>query len=995
MRSTLSTTLLLAPLWLASLAGPALAQASEWRHSGSLYLLTTPEGASLPDAASLTDFPVLVRLHRDFFDFGQARPGGEDLRFSSSTGAPLAYHIEAWDPAGGTASIWVRVPMIRGNARQEIKVSWGNANAASESSGRAVFNAANGYLSVWHMSEPVTDEVGTLASRDVGTTATAGVVGPARRFAGEQGIFCGDSIPNYPSGASPHSSSAWLRAEKPNTTILGWGNEGGGNGSKVRMLLQSPPHVRVDSDFADVKGQSRLPLREWIHVVHTYERGESRLYVNGRLDGATAPTLKIRSPARLWIGGWYDHYDFVGDIDEVRISSVARSAEWIRLEYENQRSLPTLAGPLVPPGDDFSVSPERLQLREGESATLSARAGGAQKLYWILRSDGQETVIAVDRLTLTFPAGRVVGDRSLGLQLRAVCAREIKTRDIPVTIEERIPEPSFTLRAPAAWDGRQTIEVVPDIANLDDMKRAGAGDLTYRWSVSDIAVIQEAPPGKLVLQRAQKSGQMTVQLAIANGGAETTRAITILVDEPPRDAWVERTPAPDEKPQDHQLFARDERGEGTLHYRGALKEAADTVSLKVYAGDQLYRTETSDLAADRAYAFAVRLKPGLIEYRTELIARRGGNETVVETVRDLVCGDAYLINGQSNAEATDVGPDDPPYTSEWIRSYGSMAGDPQGARLERWGNAVCRDRDGGKAQIGYWGLELARRLVESQQIPICILNGAVGGTRIDQHQRSPADPEDVATIYGRLLWRARKARLTHGIRGILWHQGENDQGADGPSGGFGWETYRQYFVELAAAWKQDYPNLQHYYVFQIWPRACAMGIDGSDNRLREVQRTLPSWFSNLSVMSTLGIQPPGGCHYPPSGYAEIARLICPLLERDHYGKTFATSITPPDLKQAHFSSEKRDEIALEFDQPVVWDNALIHQLYLDGVKGRVASGTVAGNVLFLKLNGPVAAGTITYLDSREWSDRQLLRGENGIAALTFCEVPVLPGEPAR
>jgi hypothetical protein len=80
----------------------------------------------------------------------------------------------------------------------------------------------------------------------------------------------------------------------------------------------------------------------------------------------------------------------------------------------------------------------------------------------------------------------------------------------------------------------------------------------------------------------------------------------------------------------------------------------------------------------------------------------------------------------------------------------------------------------------------------------------------------------VATIYGRLFWRVQQARLTHGIRGVLWHQGENDQGADGPTGRYGWETYKQYFLNMSAAWKEDYPNIQHYYIFQIWPRACSM-----------------------------------------------------------------------------------------------------------------------------------------------------------------------------
>ena len=104
----------------------------------------------------------------------------------------------------------------------------------------------------------------------------------------------------------------------------------------------------------------------------------------------------------------------------------------------------------------------------------------------------------------------------------------------------------------------------------------------------------------------------------------------------------------------------------------------------------------------------------------------------------------------------------------------------------------------------------------------------------------------------------QQARLTHGIRAIIWHQGENDQGADGPTGGYGWETYQQYFIDMSAAWKEDLPNIQHYYVFQIWPNACSMGgSQGSGDRLREVQRTLPRLYSNMGIMSTLGIKPPG------------------------------------------------------------------------------------------------------------------------------------------
>jgi len=86
-----------------------------------------------------------------------------------------------------------------------------------------------------------------------------------------------------------------------------------------------------------------------------------------------------------------------------------------------------------------------------------------------------------------------------------------------------------------------------------------------------------------------------------------------------------------------------------------------------------------------------------------------------------------------------------------------------------------------------------------------------------------------------MLWRLQQARLTHGIRAVLWHQGESDQGADGPTGGYGWETYQPLFVEMSAGWKQDLPNVQHYYVFQIWPDSCSMGgRNGSGDMLREL-----------------------------------------------------------------------------------------------------------------------------------------------------------------
>jgi hypothetical protein len=147
-------------------------------------------------------------------------------------------------------------------------------------------------------------------------------------------------------------------------------------------------------------------------------------------------------------------------------------------------------------------------------------------------------------------------------------------------------------------------------------------------------------------------------------------------------------------------------------------------------------------------------------------------------------------------------------------------------------------------------------------------------------------------------------------------------------------------------------------------------------------------------MSTLGIRPPGGCHFPREGYDEFARLIHPLIERDVYGRQPAVSITPPNLLRAQFTTAP-DAITLEFDQPVKWNDALASQFYLDGEKDKVASGNATGSKLTLKLKEPTTAKTITCLREAKWNQDNLLWGENNIAALTFCDVPIGRQKDAR
>lgn len=966
-----------------------------WKHSGTVMVLTTPEGANLPAGSTVEQFPLLVRLDRDGFDFSQAKPDGADVRFTSSDGALLPHQIEEWDVAGGTASIWVRVPRIEGNSRLPLHLHWGNAGAESTSDGKAVFNESNGYLSAWHLGDTVRDETGRLESKDEGTTTAVGVIGKARRFADGARISCGDKISGYPTENMPHTTELWFRAERSNASLLGWGVQQ--RQGKVVMQMRGP-NVNTDCWFSDgnIKSSEPSALKEWHHAALAYESGNSHLYVNGVLVGKAGrgTPLKVGSPASLFIGGWHGEFGFTGELDEARVSKVTRSAEWVRLEYENQKPLQTAVGPLVPAGNTFAVTPEQITVPEGGRAKFTAQAGGAQKLYWSLVTDGGEQVLAVDRFGFEFAPGRVSADSKMTLRLKAVFADGVKTRDIALTVSETMPDPEFTLEAPSNWDGRTQLELRPRITNA-----AKAGDVCMAWSAGPAAVTKEALPDGLRLLAAQKNGPLTITATLNNGGEPVSRSVTIQVTQPTKHTWIERTPEDDEKPEEGQFYPRNDQNEATLHYRGVLEKKAAEVFLRVFADERLFADLKAKPDEKGRYTLAVKLKAGLVKYRIEF----GTADTVLDRVGDLVCGDVFLLEGQSNTEALDLRDEHPKprETNEWLRTYGGPMGRDDGVawlrqnwtgkpRPNLWSRAVWAPKQPEyDTFIGWWGMELGKRLVASEKMPICIINGALGGTRVDQHQRNAADPADVSTIYGRWLWRLRQAGLTHGVRAVIWHQGESDQPADNPEGRPGHEIYAPLFLEMVGGWQRDLPNARRYFMFQVWPNACAMGgQNGAGDRLREAQRTLPERFDNLSILSTLGIRPPGGCHYPKEGYNEFARMLHPLIGRDLYGRDPGVPITPPNLKRVSFANATKDTLTLEFDQGIVWLDSLTTQFYLDGEPGLVTSGSAKGNTLTLKLKAPTTVRTITYLQEKQWSQDTLLVGENGLAALTFCEVPI-------
>jgi len=377
---------------------PALAaDYTGWSGHRAIVLNTSASGANV--ATDVHDFPVLIRLGANEADILAAANGGNSIRFSKADDAtPLPYEIESW--SASAAAIWVKVDTIKGNnATQTIRMHWGNTGAASESNGAAVFDTAAGFSGVWHLG----DSTGGI-SRDATVHATGaawynapvlapGLIGRAVNFnqdgSGDPATAKYLMAPYNPANDNFKANStdgitlsAWVKRTANSggveQGILGrynWGT----NGRQAMIALNDGDQIRLfrsvngtNSGGAETNfGEQFIVDGQWTHVVATVKNGAQVLYVNGAQDVAqNTPT--IGSLDSIWAtsshlsfgrmapdhGGNPVHQSFHGLIDEARYTRTARSAAWVKLEYENQKAANTLVNIGLPgvPGAPTDVA---------------------------------------------------------------------------------------------------------------------------------------------------------------------------------------------------------------------------------------------------------------------------------------------------------------------------------------------------------------------------------------------------------------------------------------------------------------------------------------------------------------------------------------------------------------------------------------------------------------------------------------------------------------
>ena len=286
---------------------------------------------------TLADFPALVVLNtnRENFAYSQFDRGvPNDLRFANSNlTALLYYEVEEWN-TNGDSVIWARVPDLKGT-NTTIWAYWGNPNASNApayTTNGAVWESH--FRGVWHVSDEVVDSTshGNHAAAD-NSVGTDGVVAGGKSFNGsDQAITLGD-LDDFDM-LGDMTLSAWVKpdvASSGEDCIFGkWGD------SYMLSLSNRRPRFHIDG-WRDA--DTTLTGGEWGLVTVTYDDspGTVRFYVNGEPDGIHSYHQGAGTSGPLYLGRRGGEW-FQGEMDEFRMSDVARSSNWVWACWLNMAS---------------------------------------------------------------------------------------------------------------------------------------------------------------------------------------------------------------------------------------------------------------------------------------------------------------------------------------------------------------------------------------------------------------------------------------------------------------------------------------------------------------------------------------------------------------------------------------------------------------------------------------------------------------------------------
>jgi biopolymer transport protein ExbB len=331
----------------------------DWPYRKQITVDASATGSNL--AGSPENVPVLVRLSLGNFQyFNNLKPDASDLRaIAADDSTPLNFHIEHFDPQAQIALIWVLVPKVAGGGKTSFYLYYGNESASSASDAAGTYDSNQ--VLVYHFGPPKgSPQDSTHYKSDpsafTATVNPASLIGSGASFSGSQTI----TVPASATGSlrlaagQGFTVSAWVRfsAAESSADVVQLSGQGAELALGISGTQAFARYASGSGAPVSVQQTGQLTTGDWHHLALTLGDGQLTLYVDGAQAGQ-APAQAVDIAGTLAAGGSAAGGSyFTGDMDELEVSNIARSADWIKAAATSQGML----SPLIVYGNDEQKS---------------------------------------------------------------------------------------------------------------------------------------------------------------------------------------------------------------------------------------------------------------------------------------------------------------------------------------------------------------------------------------------------------------------------------------------------------------------------------------------------------------------------------------------------------------------------------------------------------------------------------------------------------------
>jgi len=352
------------------------------------------ESDSVSGSSDLTNFPVLISVTLPIVDV--TSPNGYDIAFSDADGTTqLDHQVESYNSSTGELLAWVNFPTVSPNSDTQFFIYYGDSGITTSQDSTSTWD--DNYVLVMHMNGPETgtESDATQYGNDgtinedasptaVGIDTVLAQIGYGRDFERDDGEFLQVADDATLDITGEITMSFWFSREGQQPDFIS-------KGINLSYEATSRGTMRTrfnknGSNTLTTPTASAITTPDWVYIVYVQTSSGMSIYQNGvEVSSNTNTTAFTANNDPLYISRSGDAVD--GIMDEVRISDISRSQDWIITEYNNQ----------LTPSTFIAELPDVPGLSNLESSTQEYTAGGsAVFLTNTLTVDSHPTITTLD-----------------------------------------------------------------------------------------------------------------------------------------------------------------------------------------------------------------------------------------------------------------------------------------------------------------------------------------------------------------------------------------------------------------------------------------------------------------------------------------------------------------------------------------------------------------------------------------------------------------------